>query len=99
MFGLEKDIIEKIISCIKKNTKVKKAVLFGSRAKGNYRNGSDIDISLFGNELILDDILNISIEIDNLEIPYKIDLIINDRIKEKQLQDHIERVGIILFEN
>lgn len=96
--GLEHVEINQIISILGKNSKIEKVVLFGSRAKGNFQNGSDVDLSLIGNKLELNDILNASIEIDNLSLPYKFDLVIYDRIKEKALLEHINRVGITLFE-
>ncbi|HLN73820.1 MAG TPA: nucleotidyltransferase domain-containing protein [Prolixibacteraceae bacterium] len=97
-YGLEDAAIGQIVSILESNPKIEKIVLFGSRAKGNFQNGSDVDISLIGKELGLNDILNASIEIDELALPYKFDLVIYDRIKEKSLLDHIDRVGIILFE-
>jgi predicted nucleotidyltransferase len=96
--GLEHIEINQIISILEKNSKIEKVVLFGSRAKGNFQNGSDVDLSLIGNNLELNDILNASIEIDNLSLPYKFDFVIYDRIKEKALLEHINRVGITLFE-
>ncbi|MBN2637466.1 MAG: nucleotidyltransferase domain-containing protein [Bacteroidales bacterium] len=72
-------------------------MLFGSRAKGNYNRGSDIDLTIKGDNLTLNDVLDLSIDLDDLMLPYKFDLIIYDRIKEKDLIDHILRVGIPLL--
>ena len=96
--GLEQLEINQIISILEKNSKIEKVVLFGSRAKGNFHNGSDVDLLLIGKKLELNDILNASIEIDNLSLPYKFDFVIYDRIKEEALLEHINRVGIKLFE-
>lgn len=97
-YGLVDYEIDQVISIIGNNPKIEKVILFGSRAKGNFKNGSDIDLSLIGSDLKLNDILDLSIEIDKLALPYKFDLIISDRIKEQALVDHINRVGVILFE-
>lgn len=97
-FGLEKSAIDEIVGILERNPKIDKVVLFGSRAKGNFLNGSDIDLALKGNGLNLNDILKASIEIDHLLLPNQIDFIIYDRITEKTLQEHIDRVGIPLFE-
>lgn len=97
-YGLENFAISHIVSILERNPKIEKVILFGSRAIGNFQNGSDVDLSLIGKELELNDILNASIEIDNLALPYKFDLVIYDRIKEKALLEHIDRVGITLFE-
>jgi len=94
---LESDIIH-VVSTLQQNRKIAKIVLFGSRAKGTYHAGSDVDIALFGDDLGLNDILDLSVEIEKLSMPYKFDLIIHSRIKEITLLDHIKRVGMILFE-
>ena len=95
--GLSNSDIENIIRIIKKCPKIYDVVLFGSRAKGTYSNGSDIDIALKGDNILLNDVLDLSIELDELLLPYKFDLIIFDRIKEEALKEHINRVGISLI--
>jgi predicted nucleotidyltransferase len=97
-FGLSVSDIDNIISILKNNSRITKVILFGSRAKGNFRAGSDIDIALMGEALKLNDIIQASLKIDELFLPYKIDLVIYDRIKEKELIDHIDRVGHSLYE-
>jgi predicted nucleotidyltransferase len=95
--GIDHEELQNIVQIIKKCAKIEEAILFGSRAKGNYSDGSDIDIALKGNRVRLNDMLNLSIELDDLELPYKFDLVIYSRIKEQTLKDHIDRVGISLF--
>ncbi len=94
---LEKDM-KAIISILSTNIKVEKIVLFGSRAKGNFQPGSDIDVALKGEGLNLDDLLEAGGKYDSLLLPFKLDLVIHSRISENLLLDHIERVGIVLFE-
>jgi uncharacterized protein len=96
--GLLKSDIDTILSVIKKQERINKVILFGSRAKGTYTPGSDIDLALSGTNLVTDDILDIFVDLDYLDLPYKFDLIILERIKEKDLKDHITRVGIILYD-
>lgn len=96
-YGIPKSDFDRIISILQRNPKIEKAILFGSRAKGNFSKGSDIDIALKGEELSLKDILKAKTEIDDLFLPWKIDLVIYNRIKEKELIDHIERAGISLL--
>ncbi len=55
-----------LVAILEKNRKIEQVILFGSRAKGNYKAGSDIDLSLIGKDLKLDDIVNAMIEIDKL---------------------------------
>ena len=71
--------------------------MYGSRAKGNFRPGSDIDLAIAGDALDLKDIVNFRAKLDNLPILQKIDLLIYDQIKEPALIEHIDRVGIVIF--
>ena len=93
-FGLEIQVIENIISVLEQHPKVDKAFVFGSRAKGNYRHDSDIDIAIKGNEITTDDIIAISVAIETKGITHKFDLIDYHSIKEPALKEHIDRVGI-----
>lgn len=95
--GISDHILSSILNVVQENSKVNEVVLFGSRAKGNFVSGSDIDLALKGNEINLNDILELSVILDNLNLPYKIDLIIYDRIQEPALIEHISRNGICLF--
>ena len=97
-YGLSEIELENIISVFKENIKIDKVVLFGSRAKGNYSNGSDIDVSLVGKDLSINDILDLSIQLDEFDFPYKFDILIYNTIKEKALIEHIDRAGIVLYE-
>ncbi len=97
-YGLRVSDIDNIVSILKSNKRVTEVILFGSRAKGTFSAGSDIDIALLGDSLKLNDIIQASLEIDNLFLPYKIDLVIFDRIKEDDLVEHIQRVGHTLYD-
>jgi len=97
-YGLLEMDLNRIISIFKSNQKVEKTILFGSRAKGNFQPGSDIDIVLQGTNLKLDDILDFKIKIEELLLPYKFDITIYERIKNQELLDHIDRVGVLLFQ-
>jgi len=76
---------------------VDQVVLYGSRAIGNYKEGSDIDLCLLGENLTLDEQFAIESDIDDLLLPYKIDLSIYKYIKNKKLIDHIDNAGIPLL--
>jgi predicted nucleotidyltransferase len=97
LIGIDKYELQNIVHILKKCAKIEEVILFGSRAKGNFSEGSDIDIALKGKDIELNDVLNLSVELDDLYLPYKIDLIIYERIKEQALKDHIDRVGISLY--
>lgn len=95
--GIKTEDLEILIGVLKKNVKITEVILFGSRSKGTHSPGSDVDISLKGTNINLDDILDFQIALDDLDFPYKTDLIIYDRITEPALQNHIERVGKVLY--
>jgi type I restriction enzyme S subunit len=96
-FGLEQNIIDTLIAVFEQHSKVDKALVFGSRAKGNYRPDSDIDIAIKGQDLNTDDIIAMSVAFEEKGITHKIDLINYETIKEPDLKDHIKRVGIELY--
>ncbi|HNW51264.1 MAG TPA: nucleotidyltransferase domain-containing protein [Prolixibacteraceae bacterium] len=97
-YGIEKSDWQNVIRVFNNNQHIEKAILFGSRAKGTYHEGSDIDIALQGSNLAVNDILDLTNEMEALNLPYKFDLIIYHRIKEPNLADHINRIGKVIFE-
>jgi predicted nucleotidyltransferase len=96
--GLTPLTVEKIGSVLARHPKVEQAVLYGSRAKGNYKNGSDIDLTLHGQGLGHDDLLSIMGELDDLLLPYTIDLSLFSNLTHPELIDHIRRVGVLFYE-
>lgn len=96
-FGLSDKVVEKLQQVFADYPKVDKAIVFGSRAKGNYKEGSDIDIAIKGRELSYNDLLSLNRKLDELNLPYKIDLINYHTIEEPALTEHIDRVGMELY--
>jgi uncharacterized protein len=98
-YGLKESTIQKICTVLARYPQVDKAVLYGSRAKGNYRNGSDIDLTLYGEaNLNLQVFYRIMDEIDDLLLPYTIDLSIFSNITDAEVVAHIERMGVTFYE-
>ncbi len=77
---------------------IEKAVLYGSRAKGNFKRFSDIDITLFGTALSRTDLLKLNSSLNNSSFPYSADFSIFPRLKNEELIDHINRRGIVIYE-
>ena len=92
-YGLEPHIISKIKTIFINYPQIDKVVLYGSRAKGNYEIGSDIDLTVIGDNIGLSVINKIENELDDLLLPYTIDISIFSHIKNEKLLDHINRVG------
>lgn len=97
MYGLSEETVKQLTSIFQNRKEIEKVILYGSRAKGNYRIGSDIDLTAFGRNLTLKTIYNIEEEIEELLLPYHIDLSIYDQIDNKDLIEHINRVGQVFF--
>ena len=98
MYGLSEKAIGVIRDVFAKHPQIEQAILYGSRAKGNYRNGSDIDLVLVGPGLDLSQLFKIELELDDLMLPYKIDLSAYHKIENQELIGHIDRVGVMFFE-
>ena len=96
-FGLKETIIDKINSVFENYSEIEKVIIYGSRAKGNYRPGSDIDITLIGKNLEYSILSKINISIDDLNTPYLFDISIFDRLNSSDLEEHINRVGQIFY--
>ena len=97
-YGLSDDVIEQINTVFSHYPKISKVILYGSRAKGNYKEGSDIDLSIVGSGIDLPLLHRIETELDDLLLPYKIDLNIYEKIRNEELKEHIERVGKVFYE-
>jgi len=96
-YGIPEDSLETLLDTISRDSRVFGISLYGSRAKGNYRAGSDIDLCLDAPELDFKSLMNIENEIDDLLLPWKIDLAIRNRIENPDLIEHIDRVGKALY--
>lgn len=96
-YGLNKKSIEKINQIFTKYGQVEAVILYGSRAKGNHKPGSDIDLTLIGKKLSLKTLNKVSLDLDDLLLPYMFDLSIYHHIKQPDLIEHIQRVGIIFY--
>ena len=98
MYGLKDEQIEAIKNVCSQHPEVEQAIIFGSRAKGNFKPASDIDIALKGAALNSNVLNKISNALQDSALPYTFDLVLFKQITNKELIDHIERVGKILFE-
>ena len=96
-FGLSPATLQKIRATLAQHPDIQSAVIYGSRAKGNYKPGSDIDLTLLGEGLDFDDLTAINEALEELLLPYEIDLSLFRQIDNTSLREHIERVGKVLY--
>ena len=97
-FGLRPSDIEIIIAVLRGFPQVSEAMIFGSRAKGNYRNGSDVDIAIKGDVVSFQDVSDISCQLnEETTLPYKFDVLNYHTISSAELREHIDRVSICFY--
>jgi predicted nucleotidyltransferase len=94
---MQEELTSRIVGVLRKNPLIEEAILYGSRAKGTHRRGSDVDLALKGQALNLREINKIHLELDNLLLPYTFDISIYHRITDPDLLDHINRVGKTIY--
>jgi uncharacterized protein len=97
-YGLKEKTVSAIKTVFGNYPELEKVILYGSRAKGNYKNGSDIDLTLIGNDLNLSLINKIELDLDDLFLPYTFDISIMHQISNHNLIEHIKRVGKVFYQ-
>ncbi|MEY8200791.1 MAG: nucleotidyltransferase domain-containing protein [Colwellia sp.] len=94
--GLPSELIENLRTIFSGFSSIKQVKLYGSRAKGTFRHGSDIDLTFVGS-INHDQLMDIDVLIDDLFTPYSFDLSILFEIDNAELLQHIERVGLVIY--
>ncbi len=97
-FGLSEREINTIQNILKKFPDVETVYIFGSRAKGSFKEGSDIDLAITNKGVDTISIARIKGEFEESSLPYKVDIVAYPDINHKELKDHIDRVGILIYE-
>lgn len=95
--GLKQEHITAINHCFALYPAILGVILYGSRAKGNFRVGSDIDLTVIDDNLSHSELLQLENTLDDLHLPYKIDLSLKRQINNPELLQHIDRVGIEFY--
>ena len=96
-YGLSEEDIKKIQNVFRVFPQAKQVILYGSRAKGNYKPGSDIDLTIKGDSIELQTLNQMNAALESLHTPYTFDLSIFAHIKTPELIEHIERVGKVFY--
>ncbi|WP_029406908.1 nucleotidyltransferase domain-containing protein [Thiomicrorhabdus sp. Milos-T2] len=98
MFGLSDQTIFWIRQVFAGYPAIKQVIIYGSRAKGNYRPGSDIDLTLIGNAIDNAILSRVLVDLDELNTPYLMDISIFEQIESQDLIEHIQRVGQVFYD-
>ena len=97
-YGLTEDAIARIKAVFAACPEIERVFLYGSRAKGTQRNGSDIDLTIEGEAVSPSQLLRIENALDDLLLPYKMDISLLRQIDNPDLLAHIRRVGLVFYE-
>lgn len=97
--GLSDAAVAQIQTVLSRHREVEKAILYGSRAKGNFRTGSDVDLALVGQLLTPVTVAQIHDEFEAGSLPHRVDVALLSEIKNAALIDHIQRVGQVFYES
>jgi len=93
-YGISKYSYERILHLLKQYPEIKEVTIFGSRAIGKDKNGSDIDLAISGESVSSNLIYKLKIIFnERLPIPYKVDIVHYDTLAHEGLKDHIRRKG------
>jgi predicted nucleotidyltransferase len=95
--GLSEEVIEALGAIFRATPKIEEVIVFGSRAKGNFSEGSDIDLAIKGHDVNVDTILTLMNDIEILGLLYKVDVQNYQNVKNNDLKEHIDRVGKVLW--
>ena len=94
-FGLPERTIEELIAYFKTKPEIELVKIFGSRAKGTYHIGSDIDFAVWADKR--DSFYRIAGELDDLPTPYKFDVIDYKNLSHEGMKNSIDRDGIVFY--
>jgi predicted nucleotidyltransferase len=95
-YGLSDSVLEQLRGVFRAFPEIEEVVLYGSRAMGNFKPSSDIDLALMG-DLDVATLSKINWSLDDLMLPYKMDTSIRSHIRQPELLDHILRVGVPIY--
>ena len=96
-FGLKERDMNTIRSLFQSFPEVERVYLFGSRAKGNYRLGSDVDLAIMNKGVNSKTLSQLIGEFEESSLPYNIDLVDFTKLTNQEFIDHINRVGIPFY--
>jgi len=97
-YGLEDQVWDDIRAVLSREPGVLKAILFGSRAIGRSKAGSDIDLCIQTRQASAEKLSELEAALDDLLLPWTFDLVHAATLTDPDLLDHIQRVGITVYQ-
>lgn len=98
IFGLTQTQFQLMINAISSFNEIEKVLIFGSRANGNFKPGSDIDLAVFGEKVNRTTINRLSSALEDLPLPFMFDLIDYHELTNESLKEKIDAQGQLFFE-
>ena len=98
LFGLPAAALQQIRQCMANFVTIDQVTLYGSRAMGTHRPGSDIDLVVQGEHFSHQQLLQLMTALDDLLLPYQFDICRRQDIGHQDLLAHIERVGQVFYQ-
>ncbi|MBI4238686.1 MAG: nucleotidyltransferase domain-containing protein [Deltaproteobacteria bacterium] len=95
--GIADEHWQRIVAVFRKHPNITDVILYGSRAKGNFREGSDIDLAVKGTNIQSEQLTQIDMDYEDLYLPWQFDVRLYDTIRNEALKAHIDHVGISLL--
>ncbi|NLW23234.1 MAG: nucleotidyltransferase domain-containing protein [Tissierellia bacterium] len=97
-FGIPAKSMDLIIEAMAEYEEIERAAIFGSRSMGNYKNGSDVDIAIYGNDITMELVKRLSIKLNEiLPLPYYFDIVHYESLKNEELKKHIDVFGKVFY--
>ncbi len=94
-FGLPQRTLDDLLEYFKNKPEIEKVIIYGSRAKGTYHNGSDIDFAIVSDNN--ENFYRISGELDDLPTPYKFDVIDYNSLTQENIKNSIDKDGVVFY--
>ena len=92
-YGIQAGVMGEIIALAKKYN-LNKVILFGSRARGDYKLRSDIDLAVSGGDCIR---FSLDVQESTFTLLF-FDVVVLDGAVQKELLDSIEKEGVCIYE-
>lgn len=96
-YGIRDNLFNKLLNLFKKEN-IDKVILFGSRARNDYKNNSDIDLAIIFDSDDNDNYIKLLTKLEELNTLFKFDVIDYNKITNATLKQEIDKDGITIYQ-